>query len=209
MDQPIQNSLDQESLIVGVSYLSNVDPDLKKIIDDFGNPPLWSRKPGFQTLIHIILEQQVSLASAKAAFNKLSQDIGELTPGRFLDYTDNELKEFGFSRQKTKYGRELSKAILNGGIDLKALHHLNDSVAKNKLMQIKGIGHWTANIYLLMALLRPDIWPPGDLALAKAVQRIKKLDEKPGPEKLNKIAERWKPWRAIAARILWHYYLSS
>jgi len=209
MDQSLPNALNQESLLAGISYLIQIDPDLRKIIDSIGNPPLWSRKPGFPTLIHIILEQQVSLASARAAFDKLSNSAGELTPGRFLEYTDDQLREFGFSRQKTKYGRELAKALLFGDLDLTEFHHLNDSAARHKLTQIKGIGHWTADIYLLMAHLRPDIWPSGDLAISRAVQRIKKLDEKPGPERLNSIAEPWKPWRAVAARILWHFYLSA
>ena len=209
MDQSLPKVLNQESLLAGVSYLIQIDPDLKKIIDAFGNPPLWSRKPGFPTLIHIILEQQVSLASARAVFNKLSDSVGELTPGRFLEFTDYQLREFGFSRQKTKYGRELAKAMLCGELDLNELHHLNNSAARLSLTQIKGIGHWTADIYLLTAHLRPDIWPSGDLALSKAVQRIKKLEEKPRSEELNAIAEPWKPWRAVAARILWHFYLST
>lgn len=209
MYQSLPSALNEEFFLVGISFLTQIDPDLKKIIDGFGNPPLWSRKPGFSTLIHIILEQQVSLASARAAFNKLSNSAGELTPCRFLEYTDDQLREFGFSRQKTKYGRELAKAMLYGDLDLNEFHHLDDSAVRQKLTQIKGIGLWTADIYLLMAHLRPDIWPSGDLAISRAVQRIKKLDDKPGPERLDEIAEPWKPWRAVAARILWHYYLST
>ena len=201
------STLNQDSLIEGVSYLCEVDPDLAKVISDLGNPPLWSREPGFPTLIHIILEQQVSLASARAAFDKLVRASGQLTPERFLEYTDSNLKEFGFSRQKTRYGHELSKAILNGQLDLDGLQRLDDSSARDELIKIKGIGPWTADIYLLMALLRPDIWPRGDLALIKAAMEIKGLSEKPTTEALLEIAENWKPWRAVAARIAWHYYL--
>lgn len=200
--------LDLKSLHEGVSYLCKKDPDLAEVISDLGNPPMWSREPGFPTLIHIILEQQVSLASAKAAFTKLEEASGELTPERFLAFTDIDLRVFGFSRQKTKYGRELSKAILMGDLDLNKLDYLNDGSVRRELIKIKGIGPWTADIYLLMALLRPDIWPLGDLALEKAVQKIKNLSEKPTPESLNEITERWKPWRAVAARIAWHYYLN-
>jgi len=201
-------TLNQDSLKEGVTYLCEVDPDLARVISDLGNPPLWSREPGFPTLIHIILEQQVSLASARATFDKLVRGSGQLTPEHFLGYTDSNLKEFGFSRQKTRYGRELSKAIINKQLDLDGLQRLDDSSARDELIRIKGIGPWTADIYLLMALLRPDIWPPGDLALIKAVVKIKNLPETPTPEELHEIAEVWKPWRAVAARIAWHYYLS-
>ena len=201
-------ALSQKSFLEGISYLSTVDVDLARIVSDLGNPPLWSRKPGFPTMIHIILEQQVSLASAKAAFNKLQESVGIVSPERFLELTDGELKTIGFSRQKTAYGRELSKAILGGTLNLEELSSLDDTSVRNELMKIKGIGYWTADIYLLMALLRPDICPPGDLALAKAAQKIKNLPSTPVPATLNEIAAKWKPWRSVAARILWHYYLS-
>jgi len=200
--------LSQKSLLEGISHLCEIDSDLSIVVDGLGNPPLWSREPGFPTMIHIILEQQVSLASARAAFSKLELAAGGLTPERFLEFTDTELREIGFSRQKTIYGRALSGSILNGMLDFGELHRLDDTTARNKLMKIKGIGPWTADIYLLMALLRPDVFPSGDLALAKAVKEIKNLAETPDPKNLHKIAEQWKPWRAIAARILWHYYLN-
>lgn len=201
--------LSPNSLREGVSYLSVIDPDFAKVVADYGNPPLWSRKPGFPTLIHIILEQQVSLASARAVFTKLEVASDQLTPERFLAFTDTELRGYGFSRQKTKYCRALSKAILNGNLDLVEIGRMSDTQARNTLMKVQGIGPWTADIYLLMALLRPDIWPSGDLALAKAVQAIKNLPERPTPESLTEISERWKPWRAVAARLLWHHYLNQ
>lgn len=200
-------ALDQVSLLQGVSYLAGIDPDLAQIVSNLGSPPLWDRPPGFSTLILIILEQQVSLASARAAFTRLVKAAGQLVPERFLEFTDQELGAFGFSRQKARYGRELSNAIVSGQLDLQALAGLDDAAARDRLLQIKGIGPWTADIYLLMALLRPDIWPSGDLALAKAVQKAKELPSRPGPEALSDIAAQWKPWRAVAARILWHNYL--
>ncbi len=209
MDQSFSPiTLSQKSLLEGISYLAKVDTDLAKVIFDLGNPPLWTREPGFSTMIHIILEQQVSIASARAAFIKLKESVGQITPERFLEFTDGELREIGFSRQKTTYCRELSKAILKGELDLGELSSLDDTSARIKMMKIKGIGPWTADIYLLMALSRPDIWPSGDLALAKATQKIKKLSSKPTPEMLYEIAAQWKPWRSVAARVLWHYYLN-
>lgn len=201
-------SLTNETLLEGISYLCTIDHKLAGVVNELGNPPLWSRSQGFPTMIHIILEQQVSIASAKVAFTKLGKAAGELTPERFLEFTGTELREIGFSRQKTKYGRELSTAILNGYLNLSDLNFLDDATARSELMKIKGIGPWTADIYLLVALLRPDIWPTGDLALAKAVQNIYKCSNKPSAEELIVIAERWIPWRAVAARVLWHYYLN-
>lgn len=209
-DKLPKNQLNYESLLVGVSLLSEVDPDLKKVITDFGNPPLWSREPGFATLVHIILEQQVSLASAKSAFNKLKKAAeNDLTPERFLEFSDVELKTFGFSRQKTKYCQELSKALIQGDLELDKLHRLDNDTARRELKKIKGIGEWTASIYLLMALMRPDVWPSGDLALKKSIQKIKNLSDTPSSEQCYEIALQWKPLRAVAARIIWHHYLNQ
>ena len=208
-ERQLPRTLDQTSLLEGIAYLVKTDTDLAKIIHDLGPPPLWPRDPGFATLIYVILEQQVSLASAAAAFSKLQVVAGQLKPERFLELTDEELKAIGFSRQKTRYVRELARAIVNGEIDLDGLHRLDDAAARHVLMSLKGIGSWTADIYLLRALLRPDIWPAKDLALAKAVRVVKDLPSKPSLEMLQEIARPWKPWRAVAARILWHYYLHN
>lgn len=208
MHSPDVITLDQNSLRTGIWVLSNVDTDLAQVISKLGRPPLWPREPGFGTLIHIILEQQVSLASAQSAFDKLNDAAGdELTPHTFLAFSDSDLKEFGFSRQKAAYGRELSQALVNGTLSLGTLHQLDDANARDKLIAIKGIGPWTANIYLLMALLRPDVWPSGDLAVKKAIKDIKGLSETPSTEIADKIARQWRPWRAVATRILWHHYL--
>jgi DNA-3-methyladenine glycosylase II len=205
----MSNQLTQRSLLSATRRLAARDPDLAVVVETFGPPPLWARESGFHTLIHIILEQQVSLASAKAAYDRLIVATGRLVPERFLALRDEELKAIGFSRQKTIYGRALAEAILVGRLDLALIETLDDAEAKARLTAIKGIGSWTADIYLLMVLRRPDTWPSGDLALAVAAQRVKRLRKKPAPERLQKIGEAWRPWRAVAARILWHYYLSS
>jgi DNA-3-methyladenine glycosylase II len=200
--------LTKKKLAQAVSDLAARDEDLAAVIDRHGPPPLWGRKPGFPTLVQIILEQQVSLASAKAAFEKLRAALEVVTPEGLLSLDDGELKAIGFSRQKTRYCRGLARAIVQGELDVQGLSRLPDAEAKETLMSLVGIGRWTADIYLLMALRRPDIWPKGDLALAKAAQQVKGLDELPDQDQLEVLAESWQPWRAVAARVLWHHYLS-
>jgi DNA-3-methyladenine glycosylase II len=200
--------LDEQAFKRGLRFLSKRDPALAEIISTLGPPPLWVRPAGFPTLIHIILEQQISLASARAAMNRLRAAVSPLTPRGFLELDDTALKTVGFSRQKTAYGRYLAQAILDGTLNLEALHRMDDSAARLELLKIKGIGAWTSDIYLLMALRRPDVWPRGDLALAMAVQRVKRLSSRPTPAELEDLSRDWQPWRAVAARLLWHYYLS-
>ena len=177
--------LTPETLMRGLRILSERDPDLNRILEDLGSPPMWAREPGFPTLVHIILQQQVSLASAQAAYDRLLAAASPLTPARFLELDDDRLKSIGFSRQKTAYGRSLAHALGDGRLDLGALETMDDMAARSALTQLKGIGPWTADTYLLMALRRPDIWPSGDLALAIAVQRIKGLAARPTPNELE------------------------
>jgi DNA-3-methyladenine glycosylase II len=205
----VLTSLCDESLLRATRLLARRDSDLGQVVKKFGAPPMWGREPGFSTLLHIILEQQVSLASAKAAHTKLLKAASPLTPRRFLKLDDVTLKAVGFSRQKAAYGRYLAGEILEGGLNLEALHSMDDAAVKVELLKIKGIGHWTADIYLLMVLRRPDIWPTGDLALAVAAQAVKRLQTRPTSQQLAELSESWRPWRAVAARILWHYYLSA
>lgn len=202
-------TLDDEKLSPACAALAENDADLKSIFQKFGTPPLWARPPGFPTLVHIILEQQVSLASAKSAFDKLTNHVVILTPESFLTLTDAELKSVGFSRQKTLYCRGLAQAVLDGQLDLESLKNLPDDAAKIKLKKLKGIGDWTADIYLLMAMLRADVMPKGDLALHIAWQKLKRLEQKPTADEFIVLAEKWKPLRSVAARLLWHFYLSE
>jgi DNA-3-methyladenine glycosylase II len=200
--------LDEGTLRVAAEELAARDRRLRAVVEAHGAPPLWAREPGFGTLLHIILEQQVSLASARAAFDRLRAAADPLTPARFLQFDDAELKAIGFSRQKARYGRELSRAVLSGALDFGALHDLDDDGVRAALMSVTGIGRWTSDIYLLMALGRPDVWPVGDLALEVAAREVFALPQKPGRVELAEIAESWRPYRAVAARILWHAYLS-
>lgn len=195
-------------LAAAVEELAARDPDLAGIVARFGPPPLWEREPGFATLLHIILEQQVSLASAQAAFDRLRGAAGPLTPASFLTLDDAALLAIGFSRQKARYGRALAEAVGSGALDLDRLHGLDDHAVHDELQRIPGIGPWTATIYLLMVLLRPDLWPAGDIALAESVGEVKGLGRRPGPPEMAELGEAWRPWRSVAARLFWHDYLA-
>jgi len=202
-------TLDEIMLAHGVGELSARDPELAAIHERLGVPPLWARQPRFPTLVHIILEQQVSLASAQATFDKLRAEVDPLMPEGLLALDDETLRRLGFSRQKSGYVRSLANAIVTGAFDVDGLAALSDEEVRRQLIALKGIGPWSAEIYLLMALRRSDAWPAGDLGLQVAAQKIKGLPTRPDPITLTEIAEPWRPWRAVAARLLWHHYLSK
>jgi DNA-3-methyladenine glycosylase II len=189
--------------------LARLDPDLARVVRAHGPPPLWQRRPGFGTLVHIILEQQVSLASARAAFHRARALAHPFTPANVLQLDDRKLRVAGFSRQKTQYCRNLARAILDRELELGKLAYLDDDEVRRQLTAVKGIGDWTADIYLIMVLGRPDIWPLGDIALAQAARELKRLSARPSSAEMTSIGESWRPWRAVAARVLWHHYLST
>ena len=200
--------LDDRKLRQACVELSQKHSELALVYKTYGPPPLWDRPPGFATLLQIILEQQVSLASAKACYDKLCLRLIEVTPETVLTLNDNEMKVAGFSRQKTAYARHLSEAVMENRIDFDRLAHLPDVEVKTELIKLKGVGEWTSDIYLLMAMLRPDVMPKGDVALHTAWH---KLSGKPRPtsDEFVRMAEKWKPFRSVAARLLWHFYLSE
>jgi len=185
------------------------DKDLKKIVDEHGYPPIWMRPPSFQTLILTILEQQVSLASAYAAFKKLRKKTGNITPAKIMDLTDDELRKCYFSRQKIVYARELAKAILLKKLHLKKLESLDNDNVRTTLKKIKGIGDWTVDIYLIHALRRLDIFPIGDLALVNSLKEIKNLSGYCTKEEMLAVSIPWRPFRTIASMILWHSYIQK
>lgn len=199
--------INDENLPVLCQTLALQDKALANVWEILGTPPVWARPKGFSTLIHIILEQQVSLASAKAAFDKTVATFGEITPAKILSLSDEQMKSVYFSRQKMSYARNLANAVENNSLDFDLLETLPDESVRRELMKIKGIGRWTADIYLLMAMGRPDVMPIGDLALHVSWQKLEKLDQRPKSEEFFEIAKRWKPLRSVAARLLWHYYL--
>jgi DNA-3-methyladenine glycosylase II len=195
-------------LSLAVRKLTARDPDLAAIVERFGPPPLWDRPAGFPTLVYIVLEQQVSLASAQAAFARLCAAVNPLLPERFLELDDAQLLAIGFSRQKARYARNLARAVASGEMDLESLASLTDEDVARSLVALPGIGPWTASIYLMEALLRPDVWPATDMALAAAVAQAKGLERRPDVERMLALAAPWRPWRSVAARLFWHDYLS-
>jgi DNA-3-methyladenine glycosylase II len=205
---PRTTPLDGAGLAAAVAALAERDADLAGIVARHGPPPLWDRAPGFATLLHIVLEQQVSLASAQAAFDRLRIVADRLDPVRFLELSDAELLTIGFSRQKARYGRALATAVVEGSLALDRLAGLDDDAVHGALQAIPGIGPWTSTIYLLMVLGRPDVWPVGDIALAESVGQVKGLGRRPDAAEMARLGEAWRPWRSVAARLFWHDYLA-
>lgn len=199
--------LTNKSLIQAARELAARDETLARILVTHGAPPMWRRATGFSTLVHIILEQQVSLKSAKAMLLRLQSKIDPFTPEQFVQLGDTYLRGLGVTRQKSAYLLHLSGSILSGDLSLAKLSRLTDEEVRQRLTRIKGIGSWSADVYLLMAMRRADIWPAGDLALAVAAKELWGLEKRPTPLELEQIAEKWRPYRAVAARMLWQHYL--
>jgi len=196
------------SLASAAQDLAKRDKELAAILTAFGPPPLWARKPGFATLVQIILEQQVSLASAASTYKRLREKLQPFGPDRVIELGEAHLKSLGLTRQKTAYCIHLADSISSNSLNLRGLAKLDDEDAKAALMQVKGIGPWSADIYLLMVLRRPDIWPASDLALTTAVTKLKRLKQRPTTDQLFSMADQWRPFRSVAARMLWQYYLA-
>jgi DNA-3-methyladenine glycosylase II len=199
--------LTSESLAAAANALATRDRHLASIYKVHGVPPMWGRQPGFVTLLRIVLEQQVSLVSARSMFERLKSNIEPFTPERFIESGEAFLRSLGVTRQKAHYCVQVAQAFVDGRLN--GIGRMSDENAHAALIRIKGVGPWTANIYLLMALRRPDIWPVGDVALAAAVSRLRKMNTRPSFIELAQIAEAWRPYRSVAARMLWQYYLAE
>jgi len=191
-------------------------PDIEKLLKTdkifgtihalYGSPPNWNRPQGFITLAKIILEQQVSLQSANAHFNKLNTYLPAFTPPEILKLSDQEMRSCQVSKQKSTYLRALSVAILNRKIDLDRLPHLPVVDISQQLKSIKGIGDWTADIYLMFCLQAKDVFPIGDIAVIKTIKELTHVETK---DEIIVRSEKWKPYRSLATFLLWHYYLSK
>jgi DNA-3-methyladenine glycosylase II len=205
----LKSSLNEESLARAAKLLARRDRELASILESLGSPPLWARRPGFATLVKIILEQQVSLASAASMFARLKKNVVPFHPARMVDLGEGHLKSLGLTRQKTAYCLDLAQSLTEKRLRLSQLARMSDADAKVALMEIKGLGGWSADVYLLMVLLRPDIFPATDLALITAITKLKQLPSRPPPNQLLEMAEAWRPYRSVAARMLWQYYLAK
>jgi DNA-3-methyladenine glycosylase II len=185
------------------------DRDLAMILKRHGPPPMWGRSRGFATLIKIILEQQVSLASAASLFKRMQKGVVPFTPWRMIELGEAHLRTLGLTRQKAAYCVHLSQSIVDKRLNLRQLSRLSDPDARAMLTEVKGLGAWSADVYLLMAMRRADIWPADDLALAVAITRLRGMDTRLKSAELTEIAEAWRPYRSVAARMLWQYYLAQ
>jgi DNA-3-methyladenine glycosylase II len=202
--------LTRATLADAVRELTARDRVLASIVRAHGPPPLWARPAGFRTLVRIILEQQVSLAAAATLFARLSASVpGGFTPAAVLAVGPAGFRALGVTRQKSAYLCALAEHVASGRLRLSTLGRAPDAEAAAELQRVPGIGPWSASIYLLMALRRPDVWPPGDLALHVALARARGLERPPTSEEAARYARRWAPHRAVAARILWHGYLAE
>jgi DNA-3-methyladenine glycosylase II len=202
-------TLSVATLRAATQLLAARDPDLACIVRGHGVPPMWGRPTGFPTLVWIILEQQVSIVAARTMFRRLRSELGgEVSPECVAECGVEGLRTLGLTRQKAGYCHGLALRILGGALDLRALGRMADAEARSELLAVPGLGPWSVDIYFLMALRRPDIWPQGDLALAVALRKVKRLRRVPTSEVQARIARLWSPWRSVAARILWTYYLA-
>jgi DNA-3-methyladenine glycosylase II len=202
-------ALTYASLSRAAQTLAAMDADLGRILRRLGEPPLWGRRPGFPTLVRIILEQQVSLSAARTMYRRLYSHLGGMTPEGIFALQVGGLRDLGLTRQKAGYCHGLAARILGGDLDLAAIVRCPDDVGRSALLAVPGLGPWSVDIYYVMALRRPDVWPQGDLALASALQEVKRLPALPTREDQEDLTRPWAPWRSVAARILWAHYLSA
>lgn len=197
---------DQDLLQRALRHLAKADRDFARAIDEVGPPPPRQRPAGFMGLLHVIVAQQVSTHAAQAISARLDAALEAKTPEAFLQLTDADLRAVGFSRQKVVYGRDLAAAFLDGRVSMAMLRKQSDEGVIEAITSVKGLGVWSAEVFLLFSLRRPDVLPAHDLGLIVATQRMKRLKERPDPKRLREIAEPWRPYRSYAARMLWHYY---
>ncbi len=202
-------TLTRQALHEASGQLAARDSTLAGIRERLGTPPMWGRRPGYATVVRIILEQQVSLASARTLYRRLHTHLGGMTPERVAASSVTALREFGLTRQKAGYCHGLALRLQDGSLDLTAVARAPDQAGRAALLDVPGLGPWSVDIYYLMALRRPDVWPTGDLALAVALRELKRMKRLPTREEQQRMARRWAPWRSVAARMLWAHYLEA
>jgi DNA-3-methyladenine glycosylase II len=205
----VPRTLTRQTLHEASGQLAARDAAFAGIRERLGTPPLWGRQPGYATLVRIILEQQVSLASARTLYQRLYAHLGGMTPEHVAASSITALREFGLTRQKAGYCHGLALRLRDGSLDLTAVARAPDEAGRAALLDVPGLGPWSVDIYYLMALRRPDVWPTGDLALAVALRELKRMKRLPTKEEQHRLARRWSPWRSVAARMLWAHYLEA
>ncbi len=189
-----------------LSYLLKSDEDLKDLINSIPKIVPFKREKGFEGLVRLICEQQLSVASAKAIFDRLAKIVSPFEAKKFLKVSKKDLQKTGLSRQKIDYCTGLANECISGNLDFNALHKMDDEALSKELCKVKGIGKWTADCYMLASLKREDIWPVGDLGLQISVQKLKKLPKRPSETELEEISLKWKPYRTLVANMLWNSY---
>ncbi|MCP4330249.1 MAG: DNA-3-methyladenine glycosylase 2 family protein [Alphaproteobacteria bacterium] len=194
------------SLARGLDELAARDPDIARALTAAGRPALRRAEMGFPALLRTIVGQQVSTHAARAIWGRVEGGCQPMSAEKFARLRTTTLRKMGLSRQKIEYSRALARHVASGALDLDGLAQLEEEEAIDRLIEVKGIGRWSAEIYLLFALGRADVWPIDDLALAKAVIHMKGLKGTPKRAKLVAVAEPWRPWRGAAAHLMWHYY---
>jgi len=190
----------------GVAALIGSCAHLARVHALVGDPPLRSRPAGFEGLARVIVAQQLSVASAEAIWQRLAARVQPFAAAQYLAVPDQDLRRAGLSAGKVATLRQLAEAIDTGALDLDALADAPEETIHERLTALKGIGPWTADIYILFCLARADAWSPGDLALQHAVGDALCRGARPQQQQMVEIAEAWRPWRAVAARLLWSYY---
>ncbi len=207
MIQPFDmiEKIDQKTFKVAVEELAANDPDIARLYEEHGLPGLRSRKTGFGSLLKTICGQQVSTSAARAITGRLDAIADPMTPQVFLSLSDAEIRAVGLSGQKAGYGRGIAQAIVDGEFSFRRVARMNDEDAIAEMVKLKGVGRWTAEVYLLFALRRPDLWPVDDLGIVKGVMGVKGLRKRPDRKRMLKIGEAWRPWRSAAARMMWRY----
>lgn len=182
------------------------DEVLRNVLEKYGRPHRTVREPGFAAMVHIILEQQVSIASAKAAYAKLELSIGGISPETILMTSDERLRESGISRQKTAYLRDLANRVASGVLDFDSFADKDFQTISEELLAVKGVGNWSVEVYLMFCLNHPDIMPIGDIAIRHAIRELYDISD---ADAMTVFAERWKPFRSLASFVLWHHYLNT
>jgi len=189
-----------------LELLTAKDPILKSVIEKYGQPVVQIREQGFASMVHIILEQQVSIASAKATYGKMIEFFGQIAPGKMLSASDEQFRALGISRQKTSYIKDMANRVVNGNLDFMSFQDKSVEKVIAELLEIKGVGMWSVEVYLMFCLASPDVIPFGDIAIRKAIQELYGIQD---PDRMLELSQKWAPHRTLASYILWHHYLAT